>query len=52
MCGDNNPYGHPHDETIERLAAEGVATYRTDIQGTIVVTTDGEDYEVNQEPWN
>ena len=52
MCGDDNPYGHPHDETIERLAAEGVATYRTDIQGTIVVTTDGEDYEVNQEPWN
>ncbi len=33
-CGKNNLYGHPHEETLERLV--GVSVYRTDIQGTIL----------------
>jgi len=52
MCGEDNPYGHPHDETLERLAGAGIEIYRTDLQGTIVITTDGQTYEVNLEPWN
>ena len=38
--GKENPFGHPHDETLERLS--GVKVYRTDEQGTIELITDGE----------
>ncbi len=34
----NNPYGHPADETLARLAEYGAAVYRTDLQGTVTVT--------------
>ena len=40
-CGEGNDYGHPHDETIERLAQHGCEVYRTDLDGTIVVASDG-----------
>lgn len=30
-----NPYGHPHEETLERLQMYGCSIYRTDQQGTI-----------------
>jgi competence protein ComEC len=42
--GANNDYGHPNQETIERLAAEVGETniYRTDLDGTIEFITDGE----------
>lgn len=33
--GENN-YGHPHRSVLERLAAHGVAMYRTDTEGDIV----------------
>jgi len=36
--GKNNPYGHPHAETIERLKAAGAEIYRTDIDGAVTVT--------------
>lgn len=39
--GDGNDYGHPHQITLDRLAAAGVDVYRTDKNGTIVMTTDG-----------
>lgn len=42
----DNVYGHPHRETVECLAARGIRTYRTDIVGTVVITTDGHSYEV------
>ncbi len=32
-----NPYGHPGPETLERLAARGVAVRRTDQEGTLTV---------------
>ena len=40
-CGTGNTYGHPHNEVISRLYDAGVTVYRTDKQGTIVVTSDG-----------
>lgn len=46
MCGSGNKYGHPHRETLERLASAGVKLYRTDEQGTVVISTDGESYSV------
>ena len=35
--GENNRYGHPAQETLERLAAIGAEIYRTDLQGTVTI---------------
>ena len=40
-CGRNNKYGHPNNETLQKLKSKGVRVYRTDLQGTIVATSDG-----------
>ena len=39
-CGENNPYGHPDEETIALLDACGTDTLRTDQDGDIAVLTD------------
>ncbi len=36
-----NEYGHPAPETLRRLAAHQVEVRRTDLDGTVSVTTDG-----------
>ncbi len=41
-----NGYGHPAQETIDRLIAAGATVYRTDQDGTVVVTSDGANYAV------
>ena len=41
-CGYNNPYQHPHADTIEVLERNTVAVYRSDLNGKIVLTSDGE----------
>ena len=48
-CGRGNQYGHPHDETIEKLEAMGVEYYRTDLDGNITFTSDGETISVRTE---
>ncbi len=40
-CGAGNSYGHPHQETLSKLANAGVKTYRTDTNGTVIFTSDG-----------
>lgn len=40
-AGKDNPYGHPHPETIQRLLSHGVTTYGTFQSGTIVATMEG-----------
>lgn len=35
-CSAGNLYGHPHEETLQRLNAQGVLAYRTDKQATIL----------------
>lgn len=45
--GEDNDYGHPHKETIERLG--DIPTYRTDLNGTIVITSDGNSLNINTE---
>jgi competence protein ComEC len=47
--GENNRYGHPNSQVIERLARRKTEIYRTDQQGTITVTTDGSSYQVSTE---
>ncbi len=48
-CGYKNTYEHPHDVTMDKLNAAKLAIYRTDLQGSIVVKTDGETYTVTTE---
>lgn len=44
-----NEFGHPHSETLGRLAAAGVTVFRTDRHGTVVVRTDGMRYTATPE---
>ncbi|MBR2896467.1 MAG: MBL fold metallo-hydrolase [Oscillospiraceae bacterium] len=39
--GAGNSYGHPTEDTLSRLRDADVKVYRTDLQGTIVCTSDG-----------
>lgn len=41
-CGEGNSYGHPHDEILARFDKLGIELLRTDLLGTIVMTSDGE----------
>ncbi|AKB78916.1 Competence-like protein [Methanosarcina horonobensis HB-1 = JCM 15518] len=43
--GAGNDYGHPHAEVLERLQ-KASRVYRTDLDSSIVVTTDGSAYTV------
>jgi len=45
-----NSYGHPDQETLDPLAAIGATIYRTDLQGTIRVDSDGTSYWVSYGP--
>lgn len=49
-CGSNNSYGHPRAETLNKLRAMDVQVYRTDEQGTIVCSSDGEMLTWNAAP--
>jgi competence protein ComEC len=39
--GAGNDYGHPHQVTLDKLAAANVKVYRTDLNGTIIIRSDG-----------
>ncbi len=41
--GKNNDYGHPHKEPMARLEQTGVTTFRTDLLGTVLAISDGEE---------
>ena len=41
-CGQDNDYGHPHDDTLSRLRDADVTVYRTDLNGTVVCFSDGQ----------
>lgn len=40
--GENNSYGHPHIETLKKFKDNNIIIYRTDRNGTVVATSDGE----------
>lgn len=48
-CGKDNSYGHPHSETITRLIESNVKVYRTDENGTVAFTTDGQTITASME---
>ena len=45
--GEDNKYGHPHKEVVERLQAVGSEIYATAEAGTVIVSTDGVNYDVS-----
>lgn len=51
-CGKENSYGHPGSDTMARLSALEIPVYRTDIQGTIRVESDGVNLIWEQDPCN
>lgn len=46
-CGKNNDYGHPHKETTDKLNKKGIEIFRTDTNGTIIATCDGNNINFN-----
>jgi competence protein ComEC len=44
--GEANPFGHPSADAIERILAEGTRVFRTDRDGAVTVTTDGQSMSV------
>jgi competence protein ComEC len=46
-CSSTNTYGHPHQETLERLSEAGTEIYRTDELGAIRITLEGGEISVS-----
>ena len=42
--GEENPYGHPHPQTLENL--KGIKVFRTDLDGDIKIISNGIDYRI------
>lgn len=49
-AGQDNSYGHPHEEVLSRLRDADVRLFRTDMQGDIVCTSNGSSvsFQVNR----
>lgn len=47
--GKDNEYGHPNQQILQALNARNIEIYRTDVQGTIVFTSDGKNISVNKD---
>ena len=45
-CGAGNKYGHPLPQILERLEKSGIKVYRTDLDGSIVLRSDGKEFTV------
>jgi len=45
--GVDDPYGYPHQEVLDRLAAYGTSVFRTDLDGSLVVRASDTSYTVN-----
>jgi competence protein ComEC len=47
--GKDNEYGHPHVQTLQAVLDRNIKLYRTDVEGTVVFTSDGKNISVNKE---
>ena len=47
--GANNQYDHPYDSILSRYESIGAQVYRTDLDGTIVATSDGTNINITKE---
>lgn len=48
-AGRDNSYGHPHKETMERLAGQGCRIYQTAVSGAVTIRVDAK--RVRVEEW-
>ena len=48
-AGKDNDYGHPHVKTLSRLKSASLKLFRTDLQGTIICNSDGNDVKFSVE---
>ena len=48
-CGADNPYYHPHSETLKTLERHNVEVYRSDVNGRVAFTSDGDTITVTAE---
>lgn len=48
--GRGNSYGHPSQDTLSKLNNKGIKTFRTDMQGTIIATSNGQTITFNTNP--
>jgi competence protein ComEC len=46
-AGLDNQYGHPHTEVMQRLRERDIQVYRTDVDGTVIIQTDGSTWDVS-----
>ncbi len=46
-AGENNPYGHPSPELLERLKNAGVRILRTDRDGAVHILSDGRQLDIS-----
>ncbi len=44
--GKDNSYGHPTNEVLTRLENRNIKVYRTDLNGTIIMKSNGEDISI------
>ena len=44
--GEANPFGHPSPDVVQRIRSEGTRLFRTDRDGAVTVTTDGQSLNV------
>jgi len=49
-CGMGNSYGHPHQETMDKLSARSIQLFRTDEQGTVIAVSNGTDINWSTQP--
>lgn len=47
--GVNNDYHHPHPMTLKKYVEGKLKVYRTDIDGTVTITSDGQTYKIGKE---
>ena len=47
--GANNDYHHPHPSTLKKFESLKFKVFRTDLNGTVAITTDGNSYQVVKE---
>ena len=47
--GEDNSYNHPHKEVLDRLEEIGSIVYRTDLDGNIIISTDGNKIMIDKE---
>ncbi len=46
-CGEDNKYGHPHKETLTYLEMFNTKVYRTDLEKTIIMKSDGSNLDIS-----